>query len=127
MKEFYTIKELSDTLSVSIRTVQRHLKNLYKTNEGKVLIPLDVVNLLKMRHGYDNNYDTDATQKYDVIEGFSNEEYQEFQKRLIEYPILQKDLEYHRNSAQSHQRQMEMILRNLVQRNFIEAKDKKLV
>ena len=126
MKEFYTIKELSDTLSVSIRTVQRHLKNLYKTNEGKVLIPLDVVNLLKMRHGYDNNYDTDATQKYDVIEGFSNEEYQEFQKRLIEYPILQKDLEYHRNSAQSHQRQMEMILRNLEQRNFIEAKDKKL-
>ena len=64
--------------------------------------------------------------EYDVIEGFSNEEYQEFQKRLIEYPMLQKDLEYHRNSAQSHQRQMEMILRNLEQRNFIEAKDKKL-
>ena len=126
MKDFYTIKELSDTLSVSIRTVQRHLKNLYKTNNGKVLIPLDVVNLLKVRHGYDNNYDTDTTQKYDVIEGFSNEEYQEFQKRLIEYPMLQKDLEYHRNSAQSHQRQMEMILRNLEQRNFIEAKDKKL-
>ena len=126
MKDFYTIKELSDTLSVSIRTIQRHLKNLYKTNNGKVLIPLDVVNLLKVRHGYDNNYDTDTTQKYDVIEGFSNEEYQEFQKRLIEYPMLQKDLEYHRNSAQSHQRQMEMILRNLEQRNFIEAKDKKL-
>ena len=53
MKDFYTIKELSDTLSVSIRTVQRHLKNLYKTNNGKVLIPLDVVNLLKVRHGYD--------------------------------------------------------------------------
>lgn len=126
MKDFYTIKELSDTLSVSIRTIQRHLKNLYKTNNGKVLIPLDVVNLLKARHEYDNNYDTDTTQKYDVIEGFSNEEYQEFQKRLIEYPMLQKDLEYHRNSAQSHQRQMEMILRNLEQRNFIEAKDKKL-
>jgi predicted secreted Zn-dependent protease len=35
-------------------------------------------------------------------------------------------LEYHRKSAKSHQRQMELILRNLEQRNFIEAKDKKL-
>lgn len=126
MKKEYTIKELADTFSVSIRTIQRHLKNLYKTNENKVLIPLDIVNLLKERHGYDKNYDTDTVQEFDIVEGFSNEEYQEFQKRLIEYPMLQKDLEYHRNSAQSHQRQMEMILRNLEQRNFIEAKDKKL-
>lgn len=63
---------------------------------------------------------------FDVIEGFTTEEYQEFQKRLIEYPILQKDLEYHRESAKSHQRQMELILRNLEQRNFIEANDKNL-
>jgi hypothetical protein len=40
--------------------------------------------------------------------------------------MLQKDLEYHRKSAESHQRQMELILRNLEQRNFIEANDKKL-
>jgi mRNA-degrading endonuclease YafQ of YafQ-DinJ toxin-antitoxin module len=39
---------------------------------------------------------------------------------------FKKDLEYHRKSAKSHQRQMELILRNLEQRNFIEAKDKKL-
>jgi hypothetical protein len=37
-----------------------------------------------------------------------------------------KDLEYHRKSAESHNLQMEMILRNLEQRNYIEAKDKKL-
>jgi hypothetical protein len=54
------------------------------------------------------------------------DEYQEFQKRLVEYPLIKKDLEYHRKSAKSHQRQMELILRNLEQRNFIEAKDKKL-
>jgi predicted secreted Zn-dependent protease len=40
--------------------------------------------------------------------------------------LIKKDLEYHRKSAKSHQRQMELILRNLEQRNFIEAKDKKL-
>jgi mRNA-degrading endonuclease YafQ of YafQ-DinJ toxin-antitoxin module len=39
---------------------------------------------------------------------------------------FKKDLEYHRKSDKSHQRQMELILRNLEQRNFIEAKDKKL-
>lgn len=126
MKKEYTIKELADTLSVSTRTVQRHLKDLCKTHDNKVLIPLDVVKLLKARHGYDNNHDTGTTQEFDVVEGFSNEEYQEFQKRLIEYPMLLKDLEYHRKSAESHQRQMEMILSNLMQRNFIEAKDKKI-
>lgn len=122
MKNFYTIKELSDKLSVSTRTIERYLKGLYLKENNKIVIPLDVVELLESRH----KSDTSPTQDFDIVEGFSNEEYQEFQKRLIEYPILQKDLEYHRKSAESHQRQMEMILRNLEQRNFIEAKDKKL-
>lgn len=122
MKKEYTIKELSDKFSVSIRTIERYLKTLYIKEKNKVLIPLDVVNLLEVRH----KSDTSPTQEFDIVEGFSNEEYQEFQKRLIEYPLLQKNLEYHRKSAESHQRQMEMILRNLEQRNFIEAKDKKL-
>jgi hypothetical protein len=126
MKNFYTIKELSDKLSVSTRTIERYLKGLYLKENNKIVIPLDVVELLESRHKSDTSTDTNPTQDFDIVEGFSNEEYQEFQKRLIEYPILQKDLEYHRKSAESHQRQMEMILRNLEQRNFIEAKDKKL-
>jgi len=126
MKKAYTIQELADTFGVSSRTIQRHLKNLYNVIDNKASIPLDIVNLLKARHNYDNKDDTTTTEEFDVIEGFTNEEYQEFQKRLIEYPMLQKDLEYHRKSAESHQRQMELILRNLEQRNFIEASDKKL-
>ena len=126
MKKEYTIKELADKLSVSTRTVERYLKALYRRENNKIIITLDVVNLLEARHKYDNNTDTITTQEYDIVEGFTNEEYQEFQKRLIEYPMLRKDLEYHRESSKSHQRQMEMILRNLEQRNFIEAKDKKL-
>jgi DNA-binding MarR family transcriptional regulator len=126
MKKEYTIKELADKLSVSTRTIERYLKSLYTKENNKTIIPLDVVELLEVRHKSDTNTDTSSTQEYDVIEAFTNEEYQEFQKRLIEYPMLQKDLEYHRESAKSHQRQMELILRNLEQRNFIEAKDKKI-
>lgn len=126
MKKEYTIRELADKLSVSTRTVERYLKSLYTKENNKIIIPLDIVNLLEVRHKSDIDTDTDPTREYDVIEAFTNEEYQEFQKRLIEYPILLKDLEYHRESVKSHQRQMELILRNLEQRNFIEAKDKKI-
>jgi len=145
MKKEYTIKELADKMSVSTRTVERYLQTLYTKEKNKVLIPLDVVELLEVRHKSDTNTDTSKTEvrqdydtsntpenedetesDFDIVEGFTVDEYQEFQKRLIEYPILNKDLEYHRKSAESHQRQMELILRNLEQRNFIEAKDKKL-
>jgi len=141
MKKEYTIKELSDMYSVSTRTIVRHLDSLILKEKNKVLIPYDVVKLLEVRHNYDTSktevrqdYDTSKTPEneeetesdFDIVEGFTVDEYQEFQKRLIEYPILNKDLEYHRKSAESHQRQMELILRNLEQRNFIEAKDKKL-
>lgn len=131
MKKEYTIKELSDMYSVSTRTIVRHLESLILKEKNKVIVPLDVVKLLEVRH----NYDTSKTQEevdetegdYDILEGFSNEEYQEFQKRLIEHPIIKKDLEYHRKSAISHQLQMELILQNLTQRNMIEGHDKKII
>lgn len=131
MKEHYTIKELSDKYYVSTRTIVRHLKSLILKDKNKTLIPKDVVKLLEVRHNYDTSMTSEKLIeneiKYDVIEGFTNEEYQEFQKRLIEHPLLQKDLEYHRKSAESHQRQMEMLLQNFQQRNVIEAKDKKIL
>jgi hypothetical protein len=141
MKKEFTIKELSDMYSVSTRTIVRHLEALVLKEKNKVLIPYDVVKLLEVRHNYDTSktevrqdYDTSKTPEneeetesdFDIVEGFTMDEYQEFQKRLVEYPLIKKDLEYHRKSAKSHQRQMELILRNLEQRNFIEAKDKKL-
>ena len=130
MKKQYTIKELSDRYSVSTRTIVRHLDSLILKDKNKVLIPFDVVELLEVRH----NYDTTTTSEkaietkveYDIEEGFSKEEYAGFQKVLIEYPMIKQELEYHRKSAISHQKQMELILRNIEQRNFIEAKDKKL-
>lgn len=123
MKDFYTIKELAELHSVSTRTIEKRLANLVLKVKNKIHIPLDIVNLLESRHNIEQ---TPNKPQFDIVEGFSNEEYQEFQKRLIEYPLLKKELEYHRNSVLTHQRQMELILRNLEQRNFIEAKDKNL-
>jgi hypothetical protein len=153
VKKNYTIKELSDKFSVSTRTIERYLKSLYIKDKNKTLIPLDVVNILEVRH----KSDTSPTQvrqdpqldleieslkaeieklkqeleqfkilENERIEVFTEDDYQEFQKRLIKYPGLVEDLEYHRKSAESHQRQMEMILRITEQKNYIEAKEKNL-
>jgi DNA-binding transcriptional MerR regulator len=126
MKKDYTIKELSEKLSVSYRTIERYLRSLLKKENNKVLIPSDIAELLESRHKSDKKTDTSPTEEYDVIEAFTSEEYQEFQKRLIEYPMLKKDLEYHKESVRSHERQMELILRTIEQKNYIEAKEKKL-
>lgn len=120
----YTIQEVADRFATSTRTIQRYLKALYTKESNKIMIPLDVVELLEARH----NYDTTTASEINLIqEGFTPDEYQEFKKRLIEYPMLKEQLEYHKRSAESHQRQMEMILANLNQRNIIEAKDKNIL
>jgi predicted nucleic acid-binding protein len=108
-------------------------------DKNKVLIPLDVVELLKKRHKSEPKSEANTELspnpenlkeidiEFDVVEGFSTEEYNEFQKRLIEYPLLKKDLEYHRKSSEKHQQQMETILELMRQRNMIEGRDKKML
>ena len=58
MKKEYTIKELADKLAVSPRTIERYLKALYTKENNKVIIPLDVANLLEARHEHRHKYDT---------------------------------------------------------------------
>ena len=140
----YSTKEAAEILKTADRTVRRYLNSYYRSEGNGFQISEKMMELLKKEiwgQGADKvrtdsgqsadsvSADSDIKDievEYDVVEGFSTEEYQEFQKRLIEYPMLIKDLEYHRESAKSHQRQMEIILRNLEQRNYIEAKDKRL-
>ena len=129
MKKEYTIKEFSDRLSVSTRTIERYLKSLYRKENNKIIIPLDVVELLEVRHNHDttttelrqNSDNENEAKEFDIIEGFSDQEYQEFQKRLIEHPILLKELNYHKKSAESHQKQMEKVLSIMQERNLLEA------
>ena len=52
---------------------------------------------------------------------------------MSEYPYLKErvndilnELDYHKRAGESHNKQMEIILQTLQQRNYIEAKEKKL-
>jgi wyosine [tRNA(Phe)-imidazoG37] synthetase (radical SAM superfamily) len=124
----YTISDISATLSVTERTVQRWIETLVIKEGNKILVPEDVLELLKSRHVNDKvatSPDIEEKQ-FDRVEYFTEEEYQEFHKRLVEYDILKDQLQYHRKSSESHNKQMEMILQMMEQRNYIEAKEKKL-
>ena len=120
----YNTKQIAEILKVSDKTVRRYLNSYFTINNGAYEVSEKMLDVLK--NDYIENPDI-------VVQEFTSDEYLEFHKRLSEYPVLMdritdilKDLEYHRKSAESHNLQMELILRNLEQRNYIEAKDKKL-
>lgn len=148
MKE-YSIKDIALEFDVSERTILRQiqtvsdkLKNPYSKDfkikeELKDFIFSDKIQTIS------DNENTEFTH----IEHFTEEEYSEFQKRLTEYPILKEQIqnskeylntienqmEYFKNA---YNRQLEMhenliqsvknFSDNLMQRNFIEAKEKGL-
>ena len=142
MSKKYSTADIARTLAVSERTVRRKLSKHLLIKDGKYEVSEEFFNFLKGNTDFadtpaDNlRTDADTTEKeqeYDIVEGFTAEEYQEFQKRLVEYPLLKdhlatimNELEYHRESGRSKDKQMELILANIQQRNFIEAKDKKI-
>jgi hypothetical protein len=62
-----------------------------------------------------------------IVEEFTKDDYEEFRKRLIEYPFLKErtesllsDMEYYRKSMTSKERQMELLLLAITNRRFIE-------
>ena len=126
--ENYTIHDIATTLNVSERTVQRWVERLVIKDNNKLLIPADVFELLKARHINDNIATTPDNPDEDLrVEYFTEADYQEFHKRLSEYPLLKernefilKELEYHKKSVESHNRQMELILLAVSNKKFIE-------
>lgn len=121
----YKLKEIAEILNVSDRTVQRYLNSYFSLEKGAYVVSEKMLNILKKEHLEDESDD--------VVELFTKDEYQEFHKRLSEYPILKdrigdilNELDYHKRSAESHNKQMEIILNMMQQRNYIEAKEKKI-
>jgi uncharacterized protein YbgA (DUF1722 family) len=135
MNKLHTIADMSATFGVSERTVQRWVENLVIKQNNKLLIPQDIYDLLKLRHAPDNvttlgdmvATEPETEDEYPFVEGFTEDEYREYQKRLSEYPFLKeraefllKDMEYYRKSMSSKERQMELLLLAITNKRFIE-------
>lgn len=115
----YKIKEVAEILNVSDRTVQRYLNSYFSLEKGAYVVSEKMLNILKKEHLEDESED--------VVELFTKDEYQEFHKRLSEYPLLKdqieylkKDILYHRKSIESHNRQMELLLLSATNKKFID-------
>lgn len=145
----YTTKEVAELFGVSERTIQRHIATLIDSlknplNKG-LSIPFDVVNFLALRHGYDKlTTDGDSLSEqendYPYVEYFTEEEYEEFKKRITEYPFLKdqinisqeyleslkSQIEYFRMSYHRQLDIHEKLIESVKERNFIEAKEKGL-
>lgn len=128
----YKLKEIAEILNVSDRTVRRYLNSYFFIENGAYQVSEKMLNVLKTEYvgqPSDNlrtGSDIDV-QEFERVEYFTEEEYQEFQKRLSEYPFLKEraesllsDMEYYRKSMTSKERQMELILLAITNRKFIE-------
>ena len=146
----YSTKEISELFKVSERTIQRHLAtlsdNIKNTDKKGYLIPEDIVIFLARRHHYDilttigDNERQDEKNEFPYVEYFTEEEYQEFKKRITEYPFLKDQISHSNEYLESLKSQIEYLKTSynkqleihdkligaFRERNFIEVKEKGL-
>lgn len=146
----YTTKEIAELFGVSERTIQRHITtlsdNISNTDRKGFSIPEDIVLFLAKRHHYDISTTTNDNERqgkneeFPHIEYFTEEEYQEFKKRITEYPFLKEQIKLSNDHLESlksqidyfrisYNKQLEIhdkLIDSVKQRNFIEAKEKEL-
>lgn len=131
MEKLYSSKEIAEILGVSDKSVRRYLNSYFSIKNGGYQVSEKMLEILKS--DYVGQTSDISVQEFERVENFTEEEYQEFHKRLSEYPFLKErihdvlnELNYHKKSIDSHNKQMEIVLKIIQERNFIEAKDKKL-
>ena len=91
----YTTSEVAEMFGISARTVQRHLQTIADSlspNKKGYSIPEDIVRVIADRFNYD--LPADFSGHFDRVEYFTESEYQEFHKRLSEYPLLLDKIKY---------------------------------
>lgn len=127
----YTTSDIAATLNVHVRTAQRYVQNLI--NEDKSFSE-DVFDLIIERH----QNDEEATDK--ITEEFTSESYDHFQRVIAQFPLLkehikslEKEIEYHKTKYDELMKLHEQIiimhnktLDSIIQRNYIEAKEKNI-
>ena len=145
MENKYTTKQIAEILGVTDKSVRRYLNSYFSINNGAYEVSNKMLHVLKaeylgqssdnLRTGEEPQEPLKGNEDFENgrIEFFTEDEYQEFHKRLSEYPYLKErvndilnELDYHKRAGESHNKQMEIILQTLQQRNYIEAKEKKL-
>lgn len=145
MENKYTTKQIADILGVTDKSVRRYLNSYFFINNGAYEVSEKMLTILKsdylgqssdsLRTGEEPQEPLKGNEDFENgrIEYFTEDEYQEFHKRLSEYPYLKErvddilnELDYHKRAGESHNKQMEIILQTLQQRNYIEAKEKKI-
>ena len=138
----YTLKEIAEEFGVSERTILRQiqtisdkLKNPYSkdftiSEDLKILIFSD-----KFQTISDNE-----NEEFPHVEYFTSDEYQEFKKRITEYPFLKEQIENSKQHLEAMEKQIEYfrfsynkqleihekLIDTFRERNFIEAKEKGL-
>lgn len=141
----YTTADIARTLSVTERTIRRRIEKLISTKGGKYEISEEIFELIKQMGDSEDNLRTSFGHPSDTIENdfehteyFTAAEYQEFRKRLSEYPLLKEQLahskeylnslkneiEYHKTAYWKQLEIHEKMIGLSHQRNFIEAKEK---
>lgn len=138
MKNKYSTADIARTLSVSERTARRYIdKHLYIRGNSKFISKefFDLIIHLEQYSGQGTDtVRTEAdTEEFDRIEYFTEQEYQEFQKRLIEYPMLLDKINLLLQELEHNKKLLEMniishnnLINTIKERNFIEAKEKNL-
>lgn len=149
----YTTSDISKKLNISERTVRRRIEELINIKKGRYEISEEILQLIektdksadRLRTPSGQTSDTSEADKeslsgtgFDHVEYFTNNEYQEFHKRLSEYPhlkeqlanskeyldTLKNELEYHKSAYLRQLDIHEKMIDSVKQRNFIEAKEK---
>ena len=141
MKE-YSIKDLALEFGISERTILRQiqtisdkLKNPYSKS---FIIDEDLKNFI-----FSDSFQTisdNENEEFPHVEYFTSDEYEEFKKRITEYPFLKEQIESSKQHLEAMEKQIEYfrfsynkqleihekLIDSFRERNFIEAKEKGL-
>lgn len=138
----YNIKEIAEEIGVSERTILRQiqtisdkLKNPYSKDFA---ITEDLKNAL-FSDKFQTNSDNE-NEEFPHVEYFTSDEYEEFKKRITEYPFLKEQIESSKQHLEAMEKQIEYfrfsynkqleihekLIDSFRERNFIEAKEKRL-
>lgn len=143
MNKIYTPKEASDLLNIPLRTIQ------YRCSKQKIIKKKNVYQITEQHiedwSEYDDNMQTNVTNATTITQEFTQEEYEQLEQIIKQNPINLNDIKHLQEMIESYQEQIQYLRnsldkkdvmmnrlidsldnhsKNLLQKNYIEAKDK---